>query len=353
MNILYISSGNPTFVRKDISLLSLKYNVGTLNYEWNQINLPLNIIKQFIHIALRIKKIDTIIVMFAGYWSVLPVLFGKFFKKNVFIILGGTDCVSYPTFNYGSLRKPLLKSAIYISIKHATCLLPVHESLIDFTNSYFDHSKQGIKNHFKSIKTPVRTIFNGYEPIVTQKEIELSKRIPNSFITVAFVNNNVRMILKGIDLILESAWEIPEANFTIIGFNKKFKNQIKIPSNVTLHEHMPHNELNIKYIQSEFVINISISEGFPNALCEAMSFGCIPIISPVGAMPTIAQNIGFTIQNRNRIELSNAIKASLNLTPEQKATLRQLAYAQIKNNFNISQRMSKFMQTIEEFERKN
>jgi hypothetical protein len=44
MNILYISSGNPTFVRKDISLLSLKYNVGTLNYEWNQINLPLNII---------------------------------------------------------------------------------------------------------------------------------------------------------------------------------------------------------------------------------------------------------------------------------------------------------------------
>jgi len=353
MNILYISSGKPTFVRKDISLLSLKYNVDTLHYGWNHINIPLNIIKQFIHIALRIKKIDTIIVMFAGYWSVLPVLFGKFFKKNVFIILGGTDCVSYPTINYGSLRKPLLKSAIYISLKNATCLLPVHESLIDFTNSYFDHSKQGIKNHFKSIKTPVRTIFNGYEPKATQSEMESSIRIPNSFITVAFVNDNVRMMIKGIDLIIESACEFPEANFTIIGFNKKFKKQIKTPYNVTLNEPIQNNELNQKYIQSEFVINISISEGFPNALCEAMSFGCIPIISPVGAMPAIVQNAGFTIQNRNRIELSNAIKEALNLTPEQKATLRQLAYAQIKNNFNITQRMSKFMQTLEEFERKN
>jgi hypothetical protein len=167
--------------------------------------------------------------MFAGYWSVLPVLFGKFFKKNVFIILGGTDCVSYPTFNYGSLRKPLLKSAIFISLKHATCLLPVHESLIDFTNSYFDHSKQGIKNHFKSIKTPVRTIFNGYEPIVTQKEIELSKRIPNSFITVAFVNNNVRMILKGIDLILESAWEILKQILQLLVLIKNSKIKLKYP----------------------------------------------------------------------------------------------------------------------------
>lgn len=352
MNILYISSGNPTFVLKDILLLSKRYIVKSLLYPWNTVNTPLNFIRQFIYLILRKNKIDAIIIMFAGYWSVVPVLFGKILNKKVFIILGGTDCVSYPQFNYGSLRKPLLKSAIFFSIKNATCLLPVHESLIDFTNSYYDNSKQGIKNHFKPIKTDIRTIYNGYNPRVSQKTIENSIRNPNSFISVAFVNSKTRLILKGIDLILESAREFPEASFTIIGVAEKDKFQLDIPSNVIIHPPMPNELLSEKYLQSEFVIQPSISEGFPNALCEAMSFGCIPIVSPVGAMPTITQNIGFTVKNRSTQALSLEIKNALSLTNDEKEKLRLLSHTQIVNNFSEKMRVSKLEQIIEEYKYK-
>ncbi len=352
MNILYISSGNPTFVRKDILLLSKQNNVKSLLYPWNTVNTPINFIRQFIYLIPRLKKIDAILVMFAGYWSVIPALFGKIFNKKVFIILGGTDCVSYPEFNYGSLRKPLLKSAIYYSIKNATCLLPVHESLIDFTNSYYNNSKQGIKNHFKSIKTDIKTVYNGYNPRVTHDTIEKSIRKPNSFITVALVNTKIRLILKGIDLILDSAREFPDASFTIIGIAETIKSQLKIPSNVIIHPPMPSELLAEKYLHSEFVIQPSISEGFPNALCEAMSFGCIPIVSPVGAMPTITENIGFTVKNRSTEELSSAIKNALSLTNDEKVNLRFLSHSQILNNFSESERISKLEQIIEEYKYK-
>jgi len=352
MKILYISSGNPTFVRKDILLLSKRNIVKSLLYPWSRINTPLNLIRQLIYLILRLKKFDAIIIMFAGYWSIVPALLGKLFNKKVFIILGGTDCVSYAELNYGSLRKPLLKSAIYFSIKYATCLLPVHESLIDFTNSYYNNSKQGIKNHFKPIKTDIRTIYNGYNPRVSQNTIEKSNRNRNSFITVAIVNSKIRLILKGIDLILESAREFPDASFTIIGVAEKVKIQLDIPSNVIIHPPMPSELLTEKYLQNEFVVQPSISEGFPNALCEAMSFGCIPIVSPVGAMPTITENIGFTVKNRSKEELSSAIKNALSLTNEEKANLRLLSHAQIVNNLSENVRISKLEQTIEEYKYK-
>ena len=349
MNILYISSYNPSFVHKDITLLSERFKVTSLLYPWNAINTPINLLRQLIYLIYRINKIDKIIIMFAGYWSVIPVLFGKIFRKKVFIILGGTDCVSYPTFNYGSLRKPLLKRAIYVSIKHATCILPVHESLIEFTNSYYDNSKQGIKNHFKPIKTAIRTIYNGYDPKVSQLTIESSNRILNSFITVALVNNKTRVILKGIDLILESAREFPEASFTIIGIDNKIINKLDIPKNVKIFPPIPYDLLTEKYLQSEFVIQTSISEGFPNALSEAMSFGCIPLISPVGAMPTITKDIGFTVNRRSPVELSLAIRNALNSTNEEKINLRMQAHTQIVNNFSGIARIGKLAQTIEEF----
>mgnify|MGYP005840337279 CR=1 FL=1 len=351
MNILYISSGNPSFVCKDITLLSGKFKVYSLNYPWNALNIPLNFFKQLVYLIFRLNKIDAIIIMFAGYWSIIPVLFGKIFNKKVFIILGGTDCVSYPSFNYGSLRKSLLKKTIYLSIKHATCLLPVHESLIESTNSYFDNSKQGIQNHFKPINTAIRTVYNGYNPNVPPQTIETSIRVPNSFITVALVNTETRLILKGIDLILESAPKVPEAIFTIIGIDNKIKKRLDIPKNVNILPPMPNNSLQEMYLRSEFVIQVSISEGFPNALCEAMSFGCIPIISPVGAMPTITNNIGFTVAKRDTHELTLAIKNALNLNVKDRENLRLQAYAQIVNNFSEMERISKLAKVIEEFNR--
>lgn len=165
------------------------------------------------------------------------------------------------------------------------------------------------------------------------------------------VNTETRLILKGIDLIFECAPKFPEAIFTIIGNDNKIKNRLDIPKNVNILPLMPNDSLQEMYLQSEFVIQVSISEGFPNALSEAMSFGCIPIISPVGAMPTITNNIGFSVAKRNTHELTLALKNAINLNVKDKENLRKQAYAQIVNNFSEIERISKLAKVIEELNR--
>lgn len=349
MRILYISSGNPTFVRKDIKLLSEDFRVKSLLYTWNAKNAPLNLIRQFIFLLFSIHRFDAIIVMFAGYWSLLPTVLGKIFRCKTFIILGGTECVSYPSISYGSLRKPLLKKAIQISIKHATCLLPVHESLIKFTNTYFDGSKQGVVNHFNRIKTPVRVIYNGYSAKVNLATIQQSNRLPNSFISVALVNSASRLMLKGIDMILENAAYFPDSRFTIIGIDPKITERITIPANVHVQGHLPYEQLEAEYLKSEFVIQLSISEGFPNALCEAMTHGCIPIVSPVGAMPQITQGIGFTVNQREHNEFRETIQMAQGIDNEEKKRLRVLAHRRIVDNFSEIKRKENLVRTIHDF----
>lgn len=349
MKILYIASGNPTFVRKDITLLSENFRVKALLYSWDVYNTPYNLFRQFIYLLFSIHRFDAIIVMFAGYWSVLPTVLGKIFRCKTFIILGGTECVSYPSIGYGSLRKPLFKKAIQISIKHATCLLPVHESLMDFTNTYFDGSKQGVVNHFNRIKTPVRVIYNGYSAKADPTTIQQSNRIPNSFITVALVNSTSRFVLKGIDMILENAAYFPDSRFTIIGIDKKISERIAIPANVFVLGHLPYEHLVAEYLKSEFVIQLSISEGFPNALCEAMTHGCIPIVSPVGAMPQIIQGIGFTVNQRDNNELRETILMALEIDNEEKKRLRILAHQRIVDNFSEIKRKENLVRTIHDF----
>ena len=53
------------------------------------------------------------------------------------------------------------------------------------------------------------------------------------------------------------------------------------------------------YDKHEFYIQISMSEGFPNAICEAMECNCIPIGSNVAAIPEIIGDTGFILYKRD------------------------------------------------------
>ena len=225
-------------------------------------------------------------------------------NKKFVIVLGGYDCVSFPTIGYGAFANKWMRKAVIYSYKRADLLLPVHESLIysDYTYSSEYPDKQGIRAFVPNLQTPHQTIFNGYDAL--KWPADLSKKKPRTAITIAAgIEENRRSILKGIDIVLELAKAHPDYEFIIVGGSL-----VNTPINVTVHPQLPQSELLKLLQQSQFYLQLSISEGFPNALCEAMLCGCIPIVSNVASMPEIIGDSGAILETKSQRDLSSILK---------------------------------------------
>lgn len=354
-SILYIYPSASTFVDKDIELLSEKYEVKRNTYPWNSKKhfLLIYFIKQLIWLF-KNRKTNVVILMFGGWWAFIPIWFSKLYKQKTILILGGTDCVSYPEFNYGSLRKKSQARIIKYCVANCTILAPVAEELMYYENSYFKNtiSKQGIKAFFPDIKSTHQTIFNGYSPLsVDNKDFH---KIKNSFLTIGIISDDIRYQLKGIDLIVESAKAFPNSTFTIIGIDKSFTETLSINlPNLQLIGIVTQNKM-IEVLKShQFYFQLSISEGFPNSLCEAMLYECVPIVSNVSSMPFIIASNGYILKKRNFQELKDLL-LNIEQTSDDEIKIKGIkSRERIEKHFNLDIRKQSFFKLIENIKHEN
>jgi len=349
-SIIYIYSESSSFIRKDINIFSKNYNVLTPKYEWkNNKLIPLYLIKQLLFLLQNIRSSEVIVVKFGGYWSLIPSIIGKLFKKPIFILLGGADCVSFPSINYGCLRKPILKLFLYLSYRLCSKLVPVDEALVHCDNNYYEESHfkyQGFKYFFPNIMTPIDIIHNGYDPDIFS--IGNTQKRNNSFVTLAAISSIATFYRKGVDKVLQIADSFPDCSFTIIGITNQIKSEIKeIPKNVFMYPHLPSDEF-IHYLrENEFVLHLAIFEGFPNALCEAMLCECIPIGSNVGAISHIIEGAGFLMKSSNTDYLKNELSKILGIPDENRKILSKKSRHRIIDNYHISNREKALFELIE------
>lgn len=349
--ILYIYPERSAFIEKDLKFLSRSYTVVTPGHDWmSKVMTPLNFLKQIVFLFQNLRGTRAIFIMFGGYWSLLPALAGKLTRTPVYIIPGGTDCVSFPSLNYGSLRKPVMRTFIRWSFQLCTELLPVDESLILADYTYLpkpDYPKQGIKYFFPGLKTPWRVIHNGFDPDFFSVDPALSKE--RSFIAVAPVSNMMRVRVKGVDLVIDLAKRFADCSFTVVGVSDAVSRQLSpLPPNLKLYPFLPGEKFIGLLAESRFVLQLSVSEGFPNALCEAMLCHCVPLGSAVGAIPDIIGNAGFIAASREKDYLFERVAGILGSSPE---ILRQLALRareRIAERYHISKRERAFLELISE-----
>jgi len=347
-NLLYFYPKKATFVAKDISILKADYSVKTQDLKWTRKSLLLlNFINQFFFILRNLKNTPVFIVMFGGYWSFLPAFIGRIFGKKVFIILGGTDCVSFPEFNYGSLRKQPLKWFIKKSYQWCSKLLPVDDSLIFSDYSYLPdakYKKQGVKAFFKHLKTPYTVVSNGFDESFWK--VNKKKVIPQSFISIAYAADKTRLTLKGFDSVIKLARQFEEATFTLVGLSKEVSNKLKLPSNITVYESLSSEKMKEQLAKNQLYLQLTLSEGFPNALAEAMLCQCIPIGSAVGGIPKIISKYGVILQKQDFDVLTNEVKKLVVLHQSDLKERGVAARQHIVANFSLENRAKILHKTI-------
>jgi glycosyltransferase involved in cell wall biosynthesis len=263
-------------------------------------------------------------------------------KKNI-IILAGYDCYSFPSINYGAFTKRVLGKVVAWSCRNASHLIVVHESMINSEYSYdqLSNKRQGIRYFVPNLKTSITPVYYGYDTSAFyRKKLERSK---NSFVTLAAGISGSLFFRKGIDLIIEVAQRLPNCKFTIIGTSQP--EHVHLPDNVEVLPPVPHNQVNDYLNRYEFYLQLSMAEGFPNALCEAMLAGCIPIGSGVFSIPFIIGDSGFILEKKDVNELAELCTKAI--SHPDKAELSKRASERIANNFPSLRRKQALINIIE------
>lgn len=338
--ILYTFPVRTAFIDRDLEMIRPVAEIKPMEFTQSPIKLPFYFILQFFQLLWFLPRTSQYLCFFGGYHSVLPVWFGKVFGKKVTIQAGGTDCINMPEIGYGNFRKKWLRKATVYSFKNCSLILPVAEALVKQDYSYDPqiNPKQGLFNLIPDLRTPIRVIPNGFD---TDFWRDLGReRKSFSFISVATgTSNPSRAIVKGYDLIEKLAKNHPDWTFTFVGDSKYVSQNL----NVTVLGKMESSELLELYNSHQFYFQLSTSEGFPNALGEAMACGCVPVGSAVGAIPEIIERSGFILEKKDLGELETILGSVQNISLDD---LRKIAPERIKTFFSFSARKTLLVESL-------
>jgi glycosyltransferase involved in cell wall biosynthesis len=339
--ILYTFPIRTAFIDRDLEMISPTMRIKALEFTQSPIQLPFYFLLQLIQILWFLPQTSQYLCFFGGYHSVLPVWFAKLTGKKCIIQAGGTDCINMPEIGYGNFRKKWLRKATVYSFKNCALILPVASALVE-QNYHFDPSIspiQGLKNLIPNLNTPITIIPNGFDTVFWKDSRR--QRAAFSFISVATGTSNwSRARVKGYDLIEQLAANHPEWKFTLIGDQNYFSSN----KNVLILGKQTPSQLHQLYNEHQFYLQLSTSEGFPNSLGEAMSCGCIPIGSEVGAIPEIIGNPKLILSKKDIEKLETLF---LNLKTENLEHLSAEANKRIQENFNFQRRQKGLIQALQ------
>lgn len=338
--IIYTFPVRTAFIDRDLEMIRPVAEIKPLEFTQSPIKLPFFFLLQFFQLLWYLPKTNQYLCFFGGYHSVLPVWFGKVFGKKCTIQAGGTDCINMPEIGYGNFRKKWLRKATVYSFKNCSLILPVAEALVKQDYSYDPkiNSKQGLLNLIPDLKTPIQVIPNGFDAGFW-KDLEKIRK-PSSFISVATgTSNPSRAIVKGYDLIEQLASLHPDWTFSLVGDPNYFSRN----PNIQVLGKMKATELLELFNSHQFYLQLSTSEGFPNALGEAMASGCVPIGSAVGAIPEIIGDSGVILKEKDFDVLDSAIQV---IAKQDLNSLSQNASQRIHTLFNFEKRKKALLEAL-------
>ena len=330
-SIIYIASAKASFVLQDIDRLSQELEVNPFFFSGRKKWLvPVEMLQLFFFVLIR--KRQPILISFGGYHSFMGTLAGKLKKAKSYIILNGTDSVAMPEFQYGHLRKGLLRWCCRKSYEWAVKIFPVSYSLIETQNNYaFQGKMLGLKATFPGLYIDYKVIPNGFDVDFWKAQNTAEAK---SVITVATANRSVH---KGVDLILQVAAKMKDYSFSIAGI----ATLDQCPENVKCLGYLSADDLRAEYVRNRYYFQLSIWEGFGCALCEAMLSGCIPLVSNVNMLPEIVADDRLVLHERSAEALELKMK-ELEAVEFQEGFFQD----QIEARFSISDRISSLLKEI-------
>jgi len=121
----------------------------------------------------------------------------------------------------------------------------------------------------------------------------------------------------------------------------KIKNKIKVFTDLSTLDKNKILETVDLYVQP------SHYEGLGNAVIEAMSNGCVPIVSRFASQPEVISNFGYIVNEICKKEISKKIEIYLNLSVEEKNILKNNILDYAHEKFSYASHLKKIKEIFE------
>ena len=323
IKILFVRPWVSSFIQNDLELLRKHFDVGVVDFVLNRKNLKVTLATVFSMVKGLIWA-DLTYSWFAGDHAFWAVRLSKIFKKKAIVVVGGYEVAKVPEIGYGSMLNPKYACRVEYVLNNANKVLAVSEfnkeEILRYTNS---------KN--------VELVYNGVncDKFKPKKEKE-------DLVIMAGNSTKDTYKLKGIDAFVKASSAFPELKFVVIGkCDVAICNELKQKApNVEFTGALSHGEVCSLFEKAKIYCQLSYRESFGISLAEAMSCGCIPVVTDRGAIPEVVGNIGFYVPYDNSEATIKAIREALKSDKDKEARGR------IENMFAIKKRERELIRII-------
>jgi glycosyltransferase involved in cell wall biosynthesis len=320
-----VSGKTPSFIQKDIDILSSDHEVRVVVFE--------RLRKNFYQLLKGAIWADISFSWFAALHASVVVVLSRILGKKSIVIAGGYDVASVPELNYGQTLDFSGRLRAVITMKLANLVL----SVSDFTR------EESIENALCNPKK-IKTVYHGFKTFVTPDNMQKDEKL---VLTVSFLTME-QMKRKGILTFVECAKYLPEYDLVVVGAplsdSKEFLQKIKSP-NVRVTGYLPQNKLEELLKRAKVYVQVSIHEGFGCSLAEAMLYECVPVVTKKGAIPEVVGNTGFYVPLNDPESTAQAIRKASH------SYLGPKARERILNKFPLEKRKKLILEAINSLSR--
>ncbi len=350
--LLFVHLHPSSFVREDLRLLGEAYNVKSFQFGGPKKPGPLAfawlLCKQAWWLFRELPGAAAVYGWFVDYHMALPVLAARFLRKPVLAVVGGFDAVSLPSLGHGVALSGWRRRLARMAYRRVDALLPVSGSLVRSQNRFSEGPEAreyGFRMLAPDAPAAVRVVPTGYDPAAWPAgPVERSPVVG----TVGFIEGERTFRVKGIDLFFAAARLMPDVSFRVVGVRNREAIVARWgpPPNVELVPPVPREQLQAHYREMSVYAQLSRAEGLPNALCEAMLCGCVPVGSRVFGIPEGIGDAGFLVDEPSASAVCEAIRAALEAGG---AASRAAARAHIERFFHRDRRREALLAILSEY----
>lgn len=324
--ILAIPEGD-NFLKRDIEILREFCKIKTVpgfNYKK-----PLTVFSCFFGILKGVFWADITFSQFADLHAFFAMACAKILGKKSIVIVGGYEVARVPEINYGYMLKPGVSYMVKLTLNHTDRVLTVVDTL----------KGDAIKN--AGVKgNNIRTIPECYDADTWKS------RFPKENFVVTVANKMTQKVIKrkGIDTFIEAARLLPDTKFVIIGpfQDKSAEAYLKsiAPGNVEFTGFVSSGRFLELLGKAKVFCQLSLYEGIPNALCEAMLCECVPVGTENCGIPVAIGDSGFYVP------YGDAQAAAAAITRAMASNRGQDARNRIKELFPLEKRRKELKEEI-------